>query len=62
MDKKLYYILFTLFLSCILVVSCSNKDKTGSSDTMYVGNWYEADELVMIVGSNGDISFPTIEK
>ena len=31
MNKKLFSILFTLFLAGILSVSCSNADKTGSN-------------------------------
>lgn len=70
MNKKLFSILFTLFLVGILSVSCSNKDKTGSDsssnsngkiDTIYKGDWYDLEELVMKVDANGNISFPTIE-
>ncbi|CRF35583.1 hypothetical secreted protein [Brachyspira suanatina] len=68
MNKKLFSILFTLFLVGILSVSCSNKDKTGSGDgnstAKYAGDWYTDDsvpELVMKVDSNGNISFPGIE-
>ncbi|MEI0796723.1 hypothetical protein R4Q14_00125 [Brachyspira intermedia] len=50
MNKKLFSILFTLFLVGILSVSCSNADKTGSGsntntdnnvkvDSQYVGDW-----------------------
>ena len=68
MNKKLFSILFILFLACILSVSCSNKDKTGSGgnvkiDTTYKGNWYTADSqyLFMTVKDDGDVSFPGIE-
>uniref|UniRef100_UPI003F4B0B60 hypothetical protein n=1 Tax=Brachyspira catarrhinii TaxID=2528966 RepID=UPI003F4B0B60 len=73
MNKKLFSILFTLFLAGILSVSCSNKDKTGSDsssnsngkiDNIYAGDWYTDDavpDLVMKVDANGNISFPTIE-
>ena len=69
MNKKLFSILFILFLACILSVSCSNKDKTGSGgnakvDTTYKGNWYTADDqsnIFMTVKDDGDVSFPGIE-
>ena len=68
MNKKLFSILFILFLAGILSVSCSNKDKTGSGgnvkiDTTYKGNWYIADSqyLFMTVKDDGDVSFPGIE-
>ena len=70
MNKKLFSILSTLFLVGILFVSCSNKDKTGSDsssnsngkiDTIYKGDWYDLEELVMQIDISGNISFPTIE-
>lgn len=46
MNKRLFSILFTLFLAGILSVSCSNADKTGSGETKptgidskYAGTW-----------------------
>ncbi|MEI0559468.1 hypothetical protein [Brachyspira intermedia] len=73
MNKKLFSILFTLFLVGILSLSCSNKDKTGSDsssnsngkiDNIYAGDWYTDDAvpyIVMQIDANGNISFPTIE-
>ena len=66
MNKKLFSILSTLFLVGILFVSCSNKDKTGSSsnakvDVAYAGDWYEGEQLAMKIDSNGDISVPSLE-
>ena len=70
MNKRLFSILFTLFLVGILSVSCSNKDKTGSDsssnsngkvDTIYAGDWYEDELLAMKIDSNGDISVPSLE-
>ena len=42
MNKRLFSILFTLFLAGVLSVSCSNKDKTSQStgiDSKYAGTW-----------------------
>ena len=42
MNKRLFSILFTLFLVGVLSVSCSNKDKTSQStgiDSKYAGTW-----------------------
>ena len=42
MNKKLFPILFTLFLIGVLSVSCSNKDTTSQGtgiDSKYAGNW-----------------------
>ena len=70
MNKKLFSILFTLFLVGILSVSCSNKDKTGSDsssnsngkvDTIYAGDWYDGQELAIKIDSNGNISVPSME-
>lgn len=48
MNKKLFYILFFLFLAGILYVSCSNNDKTGTSQTITIeqakGNTYHSEE------------------
>lgn len=72
MNKKLFSILFTLFLVGILSISCSNKDKTGSSsnakvDSIYAGDWYEKSDqsytdIVMSISADGSISVPNIEK
>ncbi|MEI0526902.1 hypothetical protein R4K54_13395 [Brachyspira murdochii] len=45
MNKKLLYILFTLFLTGILSVSCSNADKTGAEETInkYKGTIYHSE-------------------
>lgn len=71
MNKKLFSILFTLFLVGILSVSCSNKDKTGSSsntkvDSIYAGDWYEKSDqsyakIVMSISADGNVSFPDLE-
>ena len=73
MNKKLFSILFTLFLAGILSVSCSNADKTGSNtenntntdndvdNTSYVGTWYGKNQnnyqVTMVIDANGDISY-----
>ncbi|KLI51258.1 hypothetical protein A9X81_12355 [Brachyspira hyodysenteriae] len=70
MSQKLFNILFTIFLVGILVVSCSNKDKTGvdgNSAAKYAGDWYEKGDqgyidMIMTISADGNISFPTIEK
>lgn len=67
MNKKLFSILFTLFLVGALSVSCSNKDKTGSSSNVYAGDWYEKTDqsytdIVMSISADGSISVPNIEK
>ncbi|MEI0477429.1 hypothetical protein [Brachyspira pulli] len=67
MNKKLFSILFILFLAGILSVSCSNADKTGSGskvDPKYAGNWYMEggdNQVFIVIKDNGDISFPYIE-
>ncbi|QTM06183.1 hypothetical protein [Brachyspira hyodysenteriae] len=69
MSQKLFNILFTIFLVGILVVSCSNKDKTGAdgnSAAKYAGDWYEKYDLnyvdiVMTISTDGSISFPNVE-
>ena len=55
MNKRLFSILFTLFLVGVLSVSCSNKDKTSQStgiDSKYAGTWIGggglADQTIVI--------------
>ena len=59
MNKRLFSILFTLFLVGVLSVSCSNADKTGSGETKptgidskYAGTWIGggglADQTIVI--------------
>ncbi|OEJ13936.1 hypothetical protein BFL38_04145 [Brachyspira hampsonii] len=65
MNKKLFSILFTLFLAGILSVNCSNKDKTGSGgnakiDSKYAGTWVYTDSdssTAFIVNSDGSLVF-----
>ncbi|WP_300743857.1 hypothetical protein [uncultured Brachyspira sp.] len=63
MNKKLFSILFILFLAGILFVSCSNNDKTGSGsnakiDPKYKGSWYnEGGELMFIIADDGSVLF-----
>ena len=77
MNKKLFSILFTLFLAGILSVSCSNADKTGSNtenntntdndvdNTSYVGTWYGKNQnnyqVTMVIDANGGIVIEDIE-
>ncbi|PTY39096.1 hypothetical protein [Brachyspira hampsonii] len=44
MNKKLFSILFTLFLVGVLSVSCSNKDKTGSGESTESGKGFGFDQ------------------
>ncbi|ADG71573.1 hypothetical protein [Brachyspira murdochii] len=59
MNKKLLSILFTLFLSGILSVSCSNADKTAQGtgiDSKYAGTWLGGGDLAgqtIIINADG---------
>ncbi|MEI0518470.1 hypothetical protein R4K54_11965 [Brachyspira murdochii] len=59
MNKKLLSILFTLFLSGILSVSCSNADKTAQGtgiDSKYAGTWVGGGNLegqTIIINADG---------
>ena len=65
MNKKLFFFLFFLFLACILSVSCSNKDKTGSGgnskiDSKYAGTWIytgTSSGTAFIVNGDGSLDF-----
>ena len=63
MNKRLFSILFTLFLVGVLSVSCSNADKTGSGETKptgidskYAGTWIGGGSLAgqtIIINADG---------
>ena len=63
MNKRLFSILFTLFLVGVLSVSCSNADKTGSGETKptgidskYAGTWIGDGDLAgqtIIINADG---------
>ena len=63
MNKRLFSILFTLFLAGVLSVSCSNADKTGSGETKptgidskYAGTWIGGGSLdgqTIIINADG---------
>ena len=63
MNKRLFSILFTLFLVGVLSVSCSNADKTGSGETKptgidskYAGNWIGGGDLTgqtIVINTDG---------
>lgn len=63
MNKRLFSILFTLFLVGVLSVSCSNADKTGSGETKptgidskYAGNWIGGGDLAgqtIVINADG---------
>ncbi|WP_304332577.1 hypothetical protein [Brachyspira innocens] len=62
MNKRLFSILFTLFLVGILSVSCSNADKTGSGETKptgigkYAGTWTGGGDLTgqtIVINADG---------
>ena len=62
MNKRLFSILFTLFLVGVLSVSCSNADKTGSGETKptgigkYAGTWTGGGDLArqtIVINADG---------
>ena len=59
MNKRLFSILFTLFLAGVLSVSCSNKDKTSQStgiDSKYAGTWIGGEGLTgqtIVINADG---------
>lgn len=59
MNKRLFSILFTLFLAGVLSVSCSNKDKTSQStgiDSKYAGTWIGGGDLAgqtIVINADG---------
>ena len=59
MNKRLFSILFTLFLVGVLSVSCSNKDKTSQStgiDSKYAGTWIgggDLDSQTIVINADG---------
>ena len=62
MNKRLFSILFTLFLVGVLSVSCSNADKTGSGETKptgigkYAGTWTGGGDLdgqTIVINADG---------
>ena len=63
MNKRLFSILFTLFLVGVLSVSCSNADKTGSGETKptgidskYAGTWIGGGDLTgqtIVINADG---------
>ena len=61
MNKRLFSILFTLFLVGVLSVSCSNKDKTSQStgiDSKYAGTWIGGGDLAgqtIIINTDGSV-------
>ena len=70
MNKKLFSILFTLFLVGILSVSCSNADKTGSGETKptgidskYAGTWIGGGDLArqkIVINADGSAQNQTM--
>lgn len=61
MNKRLFSILFTLFLVGVLSVSFSNKDKTSQStgiDSKYAGTWIGGGDLAgqtIIINTDGSV-------
>ena len=59
MNKRLFSILFTLFLAGVLSVSCSNKDKTSQPtgiDSKYAGTWIGGGDLTgqtIVINADG---------
>ena len=66
MNKKLFSILFTLFLIGVLSVSCSNKDKTSQStgiDSKYAGTWIGGGDLAgqkIVINADGSAKNQTM--
>ena len=67
MNKRLFSILFTLFLAGVLSVSCSNKDKTSQStgiDSKYAGNWIGGGDLAgqtIVINADGSAKNQTVD-
>ncbi len=71
MNKKLFSILFTLFLIGVLSVSCSNKDKTSQPtgiDSKYADKWLISvtgagdqgiDNTILTINADGSITDDT---
>ena len=69
MNKKLFSILFTLFLIGVLSVSCSNKDKTSQPtgiDSKYADKWLisgtgdqKLDNTILTINGDGSITDDT---
>lgn len=70
MNKRLFSILFTLFLVGVLSVSCSNADKTGSGETKptgidskYAGTWIGGGHLTgqtIVINADGSAKNQTM--
>ena len=66
MNKRLFSILFTLFLVGVLSVSCSNKDKTSQStgiDSKYAGTWIGGGDLArqkIVINADGSAKNQTM--
>lgn len=70
MNKRLFSILFTLFLVGVLSVSCSNADKTGSGETKptgidskYAGTWIGGKDLAgqkIVINADGSAKNQTM--
>ena len=70
MNKRLFSILFTLFLAGVLSVSCSNADKTGSGETKptgidskYAGTWIGGGDLArqkIVINADGSAQNQTM--
>ena len=66
MNKRLFSILFTLFLVGVLSVSCSNKDKTSQStgiDSKYAGTWIGGGDLAgqtIVINADGSAQNQTV--
>ena len=70
MNKRLFSILFTLFLVGVLSVSCSNADKTGSGETKptgidskYAGTWIGDGDLkdqTIVINKDGSAQNQTM--
>lgn len=66
MSKKVLRLFSILFLSSILVLSCSNANKTGSNTSSkglgyYAGTWYTYiqqvnNDIILIISSDGSVS------
>lgn len=71
MNKRLFSILFTLFLVGVLSVSCSNADKTGSGETKptgidskYAGTWIGGGGLAgqtIVINADGSAKNQTVD-
>lgn len=62
MSKKFLSLISVLFLVTVLAVSCSNKDKTGSSKGLgyYAGTWIltpTIENLTITISNDGSVTF-----